>query len=54
MRNGINNYMDQVMNHQTFVLDIVGCDGYQRNPITNYQEIPVNNINNRLQLNSFR
>jgi hypothetical protein len=54
MRNGINNYMDQVMNHQTFVLDIVGCDGYQRNPITNYQEIPVNNINNRLQLTSFR
>ena len=54
MKNGINNYMEQIMNHQTFVLDIVGCDGYQRNSITNYQEIPVNNINNRLQLNSFR
>jgi len=54
MKNGIDSYMGQIMNHQTFVLDIVGCDGYQRNPITNYQEIPVNNIDNRLQLPSFR
>jgi hypothetical protein len=54
MKNGIDSYMAQIMNHQTFVLDIVGCDGYQRNPITNYQEIPVNNIDNRLQLPSFR
>ena len=52
MKNGINSYLAQIVNHQTFVLDIVGCDGYQRNPITNYQEIP--NIDNRLQLPSFR
>ena len=54
MKNGVDSYLGQIVNHQTFVLDIVGCDGYQRNPITNYQEIPVNNIDNRLQLPSFR
>jgi hypothetical protein len=54
MKNSVDSYMAQIMSHQTFILDIVGCDGYQRNPITNYQEIPVNNIDNRLQLNSFR
>ena len=54
LKNGLDQYLSQIVNHQTFVLDIVGCDGYQRNPITNYQEIPVNNIDNRLQLPSFR
>ena len=54
MKNGIDSYLAQIVNHQTFVLDIVGCDGYQRNPIKNYQEIPVNSINNKLQIPSFR
>ena len=31
MKNGIGNRLNQIMNHQTFVLDIVGCDGYQTN-----------------------
>jgi hypothetical protein len=54
MRNGIGKYMTKIMNHQTFVLDIVGCDGYQCNLITNNQELPRNNIDNRLGQLSFR
>ena len=54
MRNGLNKYMTQIMNHQTIVIDIVGCDGYQQNPIINNQELPRNNIDNRLNLPSFR
>ena len=41
----------QLFNHQTFVLDIVGCDGYERNKIYNNQDIlNVQPINNRLEL----
>ena len=42
---------NQLFNHQTFVLDIVGCDGYERNKIYNNQDIlNVQPINNRLEL----
>jgi hypothetical protein len=54
MRNSIDTTPNQIMNHQTFIFDIVGVDGYQRNDIINNQELPRNNIDNRLQLNSFR
>ena len=51
MKNGIGNRLNQIMNHQTFVLDIVGTDGYQINnerAVLNNVEIPINNINSRL------
>jgi len=54
MRNSIDTTPNQVMNHQTFIFDIVGVDGYQCNPITNNQELPRNNIDNRLGQLSFR
>jgi hypothetical protein len=50
LKNGIDAYLGQVVNHQTFVLDIVGCDGYQRNPIINNQELPQKNIDNHLKI----
>lgn len=50
LKNGIDAYLGQVVNHQTFVLDIVGCDGYQRNPIINNQEIAQKNIDNHLKI----
>ena len=54
MKNSVDSTPNQVMNHQTFIFDIVGVDGYQSNPIINNQELPRNNIDNRLQLPSFR
>ena len=54
VKNGIGGNMAMVMPHQSFVFDIVGVDGYQQNPIINNQELPRNNIDNRLNLPSFR
>jgi hypothetical protein len=50
LKNSIDNYVEQVVNHQTFTFDIVGCDGYQRNPIINNQEIAQKNIDNHLKI----
>jgi hypothetical protein len=52
--NGLDNYPNEYLNHQTFVIDIVGCDGYQRNPIINNQELPRNNIDHRLPVPSYQ
>jgi len=54
MKNGIGNRLNQIMNHQTFVIDIVGCEGYQTNDraVLNNVEIPANNINNRLYIHN--
>jgi len=54
LKNGVNGKMSQVMPHQSFIFDITGVDGYQQNPITNNQELPRNNIDNRLGQLSFR
>jgi hypothetical protein len=54
LKNGVNGKMTQVMPHQSFIFDITGVDGYQQNPITNNQELPRNNIDNRLGQLSFR
>jgi len=50
LKNSIDNYVEQVVNHQTFTFDIVGVDGYQRNPIINNQEIAQKNIDNHLKI----
>jgi hypothetical protein len=50
LKNSIDNYVEQVVNHQTFTFDIVGVDGYQRNPIINNQEIAQKNIDNHLTI----
>jgi hypothetical protein len=54
LRDGLGNYLDTVVNHQTFIFDIVGCDGYQTNEraVINNVEIPINNINNRLNIHN--
>lgn len=48
LRDGLGNYLDQIVNHQTFIFDVVGCDGFQQNEIINNQELPRGNINNHL------
>jgi hypothetical protein len=54
IRNSLNAYPNDYLNHQTFSFSITGVDGYQQNPITNNQELPRNNIDNRLGQLSFR
>jgi hypothetical protein len=47
----MNTQLLQPFNHQTFVLDIVGCDGYERNNYYNNQDILNSQpISNRLIL----
>ena len=49
--NGLNNRMAQVVNHQTFIFDITGCDGYERNKVFNNQDILNSQpLNNRLEI----
>jgi len=50
LKNSLDGYLAQQVNHQTFTFDIVGCDGYQRNPIINNQELPQKNIDNHLKI----
>ena len=50
LKNSLDGYLAQYVNHQTFIFDIVGCDGYQRNPIINNQEIAQKNIDNHLKI----
>ena len=48
--NGLNARIAQVVNHQTFIFDITGCDGYERNKVFNNQEILNSQpLNNRLE-----
>ena len=50
LKNSLDGYLAQYVNHQTFIFDIVGCDGYQRNPIINNQELPQKSIDNHLKI----
>jgi hypothetical protein len=50
LKNSVDGYLAQYLNHQTFTFEIVGCDGYQRNPIINNQEIAQKNIDNHLKI----
>ena len=54
LRDGLGNYLDTVVNHQTFIFDIVGCDGYECNQraVLNNVNIPINNIDNRLNIHN--